>query len=493
MLGTFLGALTLAGLALQGEPAPRPSIVLVTADTLRREHLSCYGYPRPTSPHIDALASESVVFEHAYAPMAITFPSHLSMLTGLYPHQHGHISNQGAVRAPYETAPGRATLATALAAAGYAAGGFVSSSVLNERTGIGAGFQTYDCPTPKRPQRAALETVERALAWLEKVPADEPFFLWIHLWDTHDPNEPAPEYLAQMAPDETLRAWVRGRGFEPAALHAKFSTNVSIGKRFFQLLDRPSPGSRKERRPLNLRPGAPLFTIDEPALLDLYARYDACVRQIDDQVARVLEALAARGAEDDTAFVFCADHGQALGENAYFGHATDMQINVAVPLLLRFPARCKVPPQRNPRLVSLVDLMPTVLAHLSIPGLEAYVSQFRGTDVLAPDLAREHVVTAEESTRWKQQPYHAGLVTERWKYVPVEGGPARLYDLAGAGEARDVAAQNPEVAKELEALLAAELATSVLKAGESAPIDAEQQELLKRLEELGYGGERDDE
>ena len=121
MLGQLFGVLTLAlssgsisssGPGQQGTPAPaRPNIVLFTADTLRREHLGLYGYPRPTSPRLDALARSSVVFERAFAPMATTFPSHMTMLTGLYPHQHGHTSNRGAVRSPYQASDGRRTLA----------------------------------------------------------------------------------------------------------------------------------------------------------------------------------------------------------------------------------------------------------------------------------------------------------------------------------------------------------------------------------------------
>src|SRR5262245_55541418 len=88
-------------------PAARPDVVLVTIDTLRREHLGCYGYPRPTSPRVDALAGQSVLFERAFATMATTYPSHLSLLTGLYPHQHGHTSNRAAMKRPYEPAPRR--------------------------------------------------------------------------------------------------------------------------------------------------------------------------------------------------------------------------------------------------------------------------------------------------------------------------------------------------------------------------------------------------
>ena len=90
-----------------------PSIVLITVDTLRREHLGCYGYFRETSPRIDALAAESVLYERALATMASTLPSHLSMFTGLYPYQHGKTSNVQAVRAPFRSSAGCVPLAAA--------------------------------------------------------------------------------------------------------------------------------------------------------------------------------------------------------------------------------------------------------------------------------------------------------------------------------------------------------------------------------------------
>jgi len=496
MLGALLALPLLASPQAPAAAAPRPNLVLFTADTLRREHLGLYGYPRPTSPRLDELAREAVVFDRAFAPMATTFPSHMTMLTGLYPHHHGHTSNRGAARTPYQPAAGKLTLANALQAAGYRTGGFVSSAVLNERTGIGAGFQTYDGPPPNKPTRGSAETVGKALAWVASLPAGEPFFLWIHVWDTHEPNTPGPEAVARFAPDDTLRTWIAGRGIDAALLDRTFSTDYSIGERFFQLTSKAeTEKGRRVGRPLKLAPGAELFEIDEAALATLYARYDACVWQIDAQVGRLRDTLAAAGRWDDTAFLFCADHGQALGENVHFGHGTNLQINVSVPLVMRFPARFGVAPQRNARLVSLADLLPTLFGRIGTAGLEDYVQQFRGTDALAPVFAREHVFTAEatEFKRGKRQPFLCGIVTERWKLVPVDGAPARLYDLLAAGESVDVAAQNPATVKALEALLAAELATSRLVPESTGPVTPEQGELLDGLGDLGYGGGDEDE
>ena len=489
----------------QAKPSPaaepqdqRASIVVVTIDTLRLEHLGCYGYPRPTSPRVDALAAEGVLFEDARAPMASTFPSHLSVLTGLYPHQHGTTSNRDAVRKPFVPAPGRQSAAGVLGAAGYRTAGFVSAVVLHDRTGIGAGFDTFDAPKVGVGERTAGATMDAALSWLAAVPAGEPIFLWVHLWDVHEPNVPRPEFAAQLAPDEALRALVARRGLDTGQLTQRFGKNRKVGERFFAL-PKPKPEvQRPGSRTAGIPKKTPVMTdyrIDAEALVKLHARYDACVRQVDHEVGRLIDALTSRGSWERTAFVFTADHGQSLGEGAFFGHGLNTEINIRVPLVIRFPAGSVAQPARSRALVSLVDLMPTLLAALRVPGLEAWRAQFAGRDVLDPALARPGVFTAEatEFHRSKKRPYECALVTGRWKYVRAEGEPGRLYDLEGAGETVDVAAANAALAGELGRLLDAELASSILAPAADEPLDPEAQELLEQLEGLGYGGGDEDE
>src|SRR5262245_3144712 len=485
------------------EPSPaggadRPSIVLVTIDTLRLEHLGCYGYVRPTSPRIDALAAESVLFENAHAPMASTFPSHLSVLTGLYPHQHGTTSNREAVRRPFEPAPGRLTAASALGDSGYHTAGFVSAVVLHGRTGIGAGFHTFDAPKVGVGERSAPATMDAALAWLASVPAGEPIFLWVHLWDVHEPNAPLPEFARELAPDDALRAFVARRALDPEELTRSFGKSRRVGERFFAV-PKPKP---EVQRPGFRTAGIPKktyvatdFKIDAEALVRLYARYDACVRQVDHEVGRLIDALTARGTWSSTAFVFAGDHGQSLGEGAHFGHGLNTELNIRVPLVIHFPGTSVPQPARSRVLASLVDVMPTLLAELPIPGLDAWRAQFSGSDVLDAGLARAGIFTAKatEFRRSGKRPYEFAIVTGRWKYVHEEGEPGRLYDLEGAGETVDVAAQNQGLVAELEKLLAAELTTSILQPEDDQQLDPEARKLLEDLEDLGYGGGDEDE
>ncbi len=176
----------------------RPHVVLVTIDTLRADALGSYGNRRVETPHLDRLAREGVRFTNAATTVPFTLPAHSSMMTGAYPPTHGVRENVGYVlddRLP--------TLASLLSEAGYTTAGFVSAFVLDRRWGIGRGFSTFfDDFTLDAGERANLasvqrdgaETVERAVGWLDDRP-EGPFFLWVHLFDPHDPYEP-PEPFA---------------------------------------------------------------------------------------------------------------------------------------------------------------------------------------------------------------------------------------------------------------------------------------------------------
>lgn len=170
------------------------NVLLVTIDTLRADALGCYGGPAAT-PTLDALAREGVRFDLAHAHAVVTLPSHASILTGLYPYQHGIRDNSG-----YALAAGVPTLATALRERGYATGAFVAAFVLDARFGLNAGFQTYDDrlgstsgPTDiSIPERRADLVVAPALDWIRAQPGR--WFAWVHVFDPHAPYAPPPPF-----------------------------------------------------------------------------------------------------------------------------------------------------------------------------------------------------------------------------------------------------------------------------------------------------------
>jgi choline-sulfatase len=187
------------GGARQQEEPPHGSganLLLVTLDTVRADHLGCYGYAAAETPALDRLAAEGVRFAHASAPAPLTLPSHTTLLTGLLPPHHGARSN--GVRG---LAGGTPTLATLLAGAGYRTAAFVAAFVLDHRFGLERGFEVYDDEI-ERPANASWlleaerpgdQVVDRALAWLEREDP-RPFFLWVHLYDAHAPYDPASPY-----------------------------------------------------------------------------------------------------------------------------------------------------------------------------------------------------------------------------------------------------------------------------------------------------------
>src|SRR6185436_452202 len=175
-------------------PAYAPAslnLVLVTLDTLRADRLPAYGYTGIATPALDAIAREGVRFANAATTVPFTLPAHSSILTGVYPPRHGVRENVG-----YVLDPSTPTLAERLRKGGYATAGFVSAFVLDGRWGVGRGFDTYfDHFDPHQlehgnmaaAQRDGAETVSHAVEWLDRRPRAKPFFLWVHLYDAHDP------------------------------------------------------------------------------------------------------------------------------------------------------------------------------------------------------------------------------------------------------------------------------------------------------------------
>jgi arylsulfatase A-like enzyme len=282
-------------------PPPASPIVLVIVDTLRADHLECYGYARSTSPSTCALAAEAVRFDRAYATRPSTTPSIASMFTGLYPHRHG-------IRRLYFLLPDSAeTLAERLRAARYRTGGFVSSFVMvDDFSGFAQGFDVYDDDVRTREQlrenyeRPARETVDRAIDWLGHAVAAGPqrVFLFVHLIEPHGPYTPPEPQLSKFAPPA-------GQGTEVAA------DLVPVYQRL--------PGVRTRE--------------------EFVGRYDAEIATSDEQIGRLVAALRERGVYDDATIIVTADHGESLGEDGvWFEHGRTVRDPEShIPLLVKFP------------------------------------------------------------------------------------------------------------------------------------------------------------
>jgi len=166
------GAAALLALAVACTAPARPSVVLITIDTLRADHLGCYGYGRPTTPHIDALAKESLLFERAYTTLPRTTQSVASIMTGRYPKSHG-------ARGLFSRLPAtNQTLAEILKARGYATAAVVSNTFLRPGQGFEQGFDIYDNPEERWDADAAMAVTTRAAGWIDGRGESGPFFLW---------------------------------------------------------------------------------------------------------------------------------------------------------------------------------------------------------------------------------------------------------------------------------------------------------------------------
>ncbi len=196
------GLLGVLGCPGRSAPPSRPNLVLVTLDTVRADHLGCYGDSQAITPALDGLAAEGLRFTSASSTVPLTLPSHTTILSGLLPPHHG-LRNNGAGL----LAPGTPTLATLLAAAGYRTAAFLGAFVLDHRFGLAGGFEVYDDEIPRDPkagtileaERPGRDVMDRALAWLRTPGKGDarPFFLWVHLYDAHAPYQPPAQWAAK--------------------------------------------------------------------------------------------------------------------------------------------------------------------------------------------------------------------------------------------------------------------------------------------------------
>lgn len=460
--------------------AEPPHLVLVTVDTLRRDHLGCYGYPRATSPNLDALAERAVLFERAVASMATTLPSHLSILTGQYAHEHGYFANRDAAGRPYRASRDCLSVAVTLRNAGWRTAAFISGAPVSKRTGLDAGFEHFDDPGETR---LAEDTIERALAWLDEHAAeraDEPFFCWVHLWDPHEPNEPLEPWASMFEADESIEALLRERGVAPDRLPDVFFEGAECERLFSE-----------RAAAIEARAGAGEAAIELADLRDLVDRYDAEVRYVDDAFGALLGKLDEHGFDERAIVAFTSDHGQSLGENDWLGHGRITNSTILVPLVVRFPAGMIEQPQRIARPVSLTDLMPTLLARCDAQDADVYRQQATGEDWFSGRFRRPFALSqrtnrglpaTEAGDKW-------ALVEGSWKLEYWRDREPRLFDLdADPHGLVDVASEHPDVVADLLLSVRSALANARVQtaAPDDAPID---EDLLRELEGLGYTGD----
>lgn len=310
------------GGSLGPQQAPRPNILLILVDTLRHDHLSSYGYERPTSPRIDALlADRGVLFEDAYAQAPWTLPSVVSLMTGRYPTELLP-EREAAYRIPDDVP----SISEMLGDLGYETAAFYANPALHAGTGFGRGFKTFFAPPASFDwfQRHADDLSRRLLPWV-KAHRDEPFFLYAHYLDPHDPYD---------NPDLVGGQSVFNPGYSGTV------TGHSVHRIYGGFDPLPNPSE------------------DVPQLTALY---DSEIAYVDRFVGDLLEALGPEVLAD-TLVIFTSDHGEELYEHGGWKHGQSLyEEQIHVPLVMRWDGHLPAG-RRVAGTVELLDIVPTIMA-----------------------------------------------------------------------------------------------------------------------------------
>ncbi len=437
-----------------------PNVIVITIDTLRRDHVSIYGEDEAVpTPHFDAFAKEGILYKDAITPMPETGPAHASLFTGLHPVQHGVLANS------YELSRQHDTLAELLGKEGYATAAFLSSFAVDARSGLDQGFQTYDDDFfqsvrglsdirlvglalkvilrfgdpqkfPQLLERRAPDTNARALRWAS-THTDMPVFLWVHYFEPHTPYE-------------------RYDGVDDG-----------IDPRWILSNERD-------------------FTYTEEVNAKLRERYSQEVTYVDEQLGELLKGLEDLGLRDNALVMITADHGESLDEHGiFFNHHGLYDEVIRVPLALQAtglrPGTRVVEPQ-----VRLMDLTPTALEYVklkvpeTIDGVDllGYAEKLRKHSVVGTLMGRKTASLSKGTLYGLRTGTDKGHV----KYIlDPDSSTQALYDLtADPDELENIATVQVDAAKRSRQLV--ERTFEGVTVNEELLDDA----TLKRLEALGY-------
>jgi len=464
-------------------PEGAPNVILVMLDTTRADCLGCYGSTECPTPRLDALASESALFEQCVSLEPLTRPMVSTLLTGLHPRRHGVDTNTKSLAPEFET------LAESFLQAGYSTAAFTAASVLSGYYGTAQGFELYS--EPSEPwwylrsdfairrlyisltqwgnwwvELRADEITSRAGRWVRsRAGQDHPYFAFVHYFDPHAPYDPPARF------DLAVQDGIQG----VAVPYEYESQRFEDG-----------------------------FVMPEAFVRQQWRRYQGEIAFVDEQLGLLLDALSDAGAADQTIVIVVGDHGESFEHDFYFAHEFRLYDPlVHVPLLVRWPGH--IEPSRIPTQVTLADIAPTVLDLADIPtsseardapspdgvvltALLGSGDSPRGGDPVSGD--RFDVTPAFCQTNvGEDRPFYGwisyAIRAYPWKYIDSPEVDLReLYDLAAdPGELRNLAEVEPERALEMSALLSNWME-------ETEHFEVEPEELsprrIEELKSLGY-------
>ena len=417
---------------------PDCNVIVVAYDALQAAHVSHLGYPRETTPMLDALAREGVSFGNAISAAPWTVPSYMSIFTGLYPSEHKVVNKFSVFTKDTKTfshlkklSPNVQTIAEVLKANGYATGGFTGDAGVHSQFGYDQGFDVF---TDEVPFGSMENSASHALEWLAKN-KDNKFFVFLHGYDSHGQFKVPEEYNGRFLPEDYDGAY---------------------------------KGTNEEQRVLResgLADGA--LNLSEQDVAFWRGWYDSKIRDADDRFARFWNEFERMGVKNKTVVVILSDHGTEFYEHKRFDHGFSLYDE-----LVRVPLAFVVPGFNGGTIVndqvSTIDVAPTLLAVLGIDPGKQFSSQLRGTNLFSylktgKGVARDVFM----ETDYRDYTHKRGIRTaDGWKFVQtMENGTQELYSLANdPDETQNVAAVYPEIA----AMLAERVREHIVATGQAA-------------------------
>lgn len=385
-----------------------PNVILISIDATRADHLSCYGYKRKTSPTIDKLANEGVLFSNMFVQRGLTWPSLTSIMTSLYPVNHG-VRDNGQM-----LSPSIISLAEILKNNGYICSAFLA----NAGGGVWRGFD-YKIST----HLDDVKITQEAIKWL-KNNSKKRIFLWIHYFQPHKPYQPPKPYNNIFDPD--------------------YAGEMN--------------GSHKQMDEITLNK----IKLNEADLNHILSLYDGSILFVDEQIKQLLTAIKSLGIEKNSLIIVTADHGEDLYQhNFYFYHVASIyDSSLHVPFIIRLPN--KVPKNmRIAEVVESIDIAPTTLELVNIPAPRCFEGVSLTPFIFSKNKTNNFSYAYSE---WKDK--ILSIRTDRYRYIfnpgfhpkCIEGATEdtypiekeELYDIIkDPKESNNIISTNPDIAYEL--------------------------------------------
>jgi len=436
----------------------RENVLLIVIDTLRPDHMGCYGYDRQTTPNIDRLAARSLVFDNAYASSSWTRTSVASLLTGLDPYRHGVFSEGGEESILY---PSAVSLAEVLRENGYRTAGISGNPHVSRESGFDQGFDSF-LSIGKWPQENnTREVAEAALRSLRGLDPAQGNFLYIHFLDPHDPWV-SPEDCGSFLAGLSVR--------QPAVL----AGNAYVLSGEFEIEQELSSGRLPRARELSAE-----------ELDYLRGLYDCEISLVDREIGRIMKYLEQARWSERTIVILCSDHGEEFGEHGMLRHGYQLfGETVRVPLVLYLPGRDVA--GRRSEAVELVDVAPTVLSLVGLSGETEGLDGVVLPGVRTPQAARREAPTAFGVTRFRKR-NHAYVVSGTMKLIwDFQAGAGKLYDLGADPREREPRepVESPwgrKLLPRLERWMVEGLAAALPRDATAGEMDEETKQLLRAL------------